>query len=95
MTTLETALFDAGVRDPDLAQLARKDVPTAQAVDELRRRFPAAFAPPPVFDARTATAADRTRQWEAIQKEEFTRTNAALQKEEFTRLTARFKGQPK
>lgn len=43
MTELETVANAAGLKDPDILQLALSGVTPAAAVKDLRQRFPSAF----------------------------------------------------
>ena len=53
---LIAAIQAAGAVGVDVWRLARTDIPVADAVRDVQRRYPAAFTPP--FNARTATRAE-------------------------------------
>ena len=65
MNDLETTATAAGLHDPDLLKLAKFDLSPAEAVDDLRRRYPGAFqawnrpiAPPTAQDVRGMSRQD-------------------------------------
>jgi len=43
MTDLTTAATQAGLKDPDLLLVARPDLPPAEAIADLKQRYPSAF----------------------------------------------------
>ena len=86
--TLIEALRSAGAKSTELHKIARTDVPADQAVAELRRTYPGAFAP--AVNVRTATPAE----YAALKKDAIDvirrDRNAAFQIQELERLGIRY-----
>jgi hypothetical protein len=66
MTDLTTAATQAGLKDPDLLLVARPDLPPAEAIADLKQRYPGAF-PKHARDLSDAEfeAARRSHEWRA------------------------------
>ncbi len=86
--TLIKAAAAAGAIDPDIVKAARTDIPPAEAIEELRRQFPAAFRP--VFDARTASKAEVDARWREMQQAEGRRRYDRDVATSLDRLTAKY-----
>lgn len=66
--TLIEIASEFGAHSPDVVLHARTDVPPRQAMEELRRQFPASFKAP--FDARTASRAEIDAKMDEIRRAE-------------------------